>query len=92
MTDCKPMVTPMVTNLKKLHDAVTGSDLVDPHSIQATNWIALILGAYQTGYLLCSECFESIYVFTEAHPLDCYETYLEISQRHSGLWTEIHLR
>ena len=30
MTDCKPMATPMVTNLKKLHDAVTGSDPVDP--------------------------------------------------------------
>ena len=30
MTDCKPMVTSMVINLKKLHDAVTGSDLVDP--------------------------------------------------------------
>ena len=30
MTDCKPMVTSMVTNLKKLHNAVTGSDPVDP--------------------------------------------------------------
>ena len=30
MLDCKPMATPMVTNLKKLHDAVTGSDPVDP--------------------------------------------------------------
>ena len=29
MTDCKLMTTLMVTNLKKLHDAVTGSDLVD---------------------------------------------------------------
>jgi hypothetical protein len=29
MTDCKPMVTLMVTNLKKLHDAVIGSDPVD---------------------------------------------------------------
>ena len=34
MTDCKPMVTPMVTNLKKLHDAVTGSDPVDPTQYQ----------------------------------------------------------
>ena len=30
MTDCKPMVTPMVTNLKKLHDAVTRSNPMDP--------------------------------------------------------------
>ena len=30
MMDCKSMVTPMVTNLKKLHDTVTGSDPVDP--------------------------------------------------------------
>ena len=30
MMDCKPMATPMVTNLKKLHDAVTRSDPVDP--------------------------------------------------------------
>ena len=31
MTDYKPMVTLMVTNLKKLHDAVTASDPVDPN-------------------------------------------------------------
>jgi len=30
MTDYKQMATPMVTNLKKLHDEVIGSDLVDP--------------------------------------------------------------
>ena len=30
MLDCKSMSTPMVTNLKKLHDSNTGSDLVDP--------------------------------------------------------------
>jgi hypothetical protein len=30
MMDCKFMSTPMVTNLRKLHDSNTGSDLVDP--------------------------------------------------------------
>ena len=30
MMECKPMATPMVTNLKKLHDVVIGLDLVDP--------------------------------------------------------------
>ena len=30
MMDYKSMSTPMVTNLKKLHDSDTGSDLVDP--------------------------------------------------------------
>jgi hypothetical protein len=30
MTKCKPMATSMVTNLKKLHGAITKSDLVDP--------------------------------------------------------------
>lgn len=30
MLDCKSMTTPMVTNLKKLHDLDTGSNLVDP--------------------------------------------------------------
>jgi hypothetical protein len=29
MVDCKPMSTPMITNLRKLHDSDTGSDLVD---------------------------------------------------------------
>jgi hypothetical protein len=29
MMDCKSMSTPMVTNLRKLHDSDTGSDLVD---------------------------------------------------------------
>lgn len=50
MTDCKPMVTPMVTNLKKLHKAVTGFNPVDP--IQFKELIGLV-GAYQIGYLLC---------------------------------------
>jgi hypothetical protein len=30
MMDCKSMSTPMVTNLRKLHDSNTSSDLVDP--------------------------------------------------------------
>ena len=30
----KPTGTPMVTNLKKLHDAVTGSDPMDPTQYQ----------------------------------------------------------
>ena len=30
MMDCKSISTPMVTNLRKLHDYDTGSDLVDP--------------------------------------------------------------
>ena len=30
MMDCKSMATPMVSNLKKLHDFDIGSDLVDP--------------------------------------------------------------
>jgi hypothetical protein len=30
MMDCKSMATPMITNLRKLHDFNTGSDLVDP--------------------------------------------------------------
>jgi hypothetical protein len=28
--DCKSMSTSMITNLRKLHDSDTGSDLVDP--------------------------------------------------------------
>jgi hypothetical protein len=30
MMDCKSMSTPMITNVRKLHDYDTGSDLVDP--------------------------------------------------------------
>ena len=30
MTDYKSMATPMVTNLKKLHNAVTGSNPINP--------------------------------------------------------------
>jgi hypothetical protein len=30
MMDCKSMSTLMITNLRKLHDSDTGSDLVDP--------------------------------------------------------------
>jgi hypothetical protein len=30
MMDCKSMTTPMMTNLKKLSDSTSYSDLVDP--------------------------------------------------------------
>ena len=30
MIDCKSMTTPMITNMRKLHDSDTGSNLVDP--------------------------------------------------------------
>jgi hypothetical protein len=30
MMDCKSMSTPMITNLRKMHDSDTGSYLVDP--------------------------------------------------------------
>jgi hypothetical protein len=30
MLDCKSMTTPMISNLKKLHDQATGSDPEDP--------------------------------------------------------------
>jgi hypothetical protein len=30
MMDCKSMSTPMIMNLRKLHDSNTGLDLVDP--------------------------------------------------------------
>jgi hypothetical protein len=30
MMDCKFMSTPMITNMRKMHDFDTGSDLVDP--------------------------------------------------------------
>jgi hypothetical protein len=30
MMDCKSMTTPMISNLKKLQDQVTGSDPEDP--------------------------------------------------------------
>jgi hypothetical protein len=30
MMDCKSMYTPMINNLRKLHDSDIGSDLVDP--------------------------------------------------------------
>ena len=30
MLDCKSMATPMVSNLKKLHEIAFNSDLVDP--------------------------------------------------------------
>jgi hypothetical protein len=30
MMDCKSMCTPMITNMRNLHDSDTGSDLLDP--------------------------------------------------------------
>jgi hypothetical protein len=30
MMDCKSIYTPMITNLRKLHDSDTDSDLMDP--------------------------------------------------------------
>ena len=39
MLDCKSMTTPMISNLKKLHDQATGSNLEDPTIISSDYWV-----------------------------------------------------
>jgi hypothetical protein len=51
MMDCKSMSTPMITNLRTLHDSDTGSDLVDP--TMYTQQIGSLMYMIQTRSDIC---------------------------------------
>jgi hypothetical protein len=86
------MATLMVTNLKKLHDAVTGSDPVDPTQFRQLIGSLLYLVHTRPDICYAVSALSQFMSSPEAYPLDCCETCLAVSQRHSGLWTAIHLR
>jgi hypothetical protein len=44
MLNCKPMATPMVTNMKKLSVSSSDSDEIDPNPVQTTDWIIDVSG------------------------------------------------
>ena len=61
MMDCKSMATSMVSNLKKLHETTSGTDAIDPTMYKQLIGLLLYL-MHTRPNMLCSECFESVYV------------------------------
>jgi hypothetical protein len=55
MLDYKSMTTPMISNLKKLHDQATSSDPEDPTIYPSDYWVLDVSSTHQTGHLLCSK-------------------------------------
>jgi hypothetical protein len=62
MMDSKSMSTPIITNLRKLHDSDIGSYLVDPTMDPTMQLIGSHHGSHHAArYMLCSDCNESLH-------------------------------
>jgi hypothetical protein len=59
---CKSMSTPMISNLKKLHDQATGSDPEDPTVYRQIIGSLMYLVHTRPEHLLCSECPQPVHV------------------------------
>jgi hypothetical protein len=78
MMDCKSMATPMETNMKKLSDSASDSDLVDPTMYR--QWIGSLMYLVNTRPDICfAESTLSQYlVEVKAVPLGCSEACAEV--------------
>ena len=91
MMDCKSMGTPMVSNLKKLHDRASGIDLVDPAMYKQLigSLLYLVHMRLDIGYAVSAL---SQFMSKSRHALGSSETCAQISLWHSWLWTQTHFR
>jgi hypothetical protein len=60
--DCKSMTTPLISNLRKLHNQATGSDPEDTTVYRQIIGSCDVSSTYQSGHLLCSECPQPVQV------------------------------
>jgi hypothetical protein len=83
MMDCKSMATPMETNLKKLSDSTSDSDLVDPTMYR--NLIGSLMYWLTPGWLL-SLHLDPVYGRVETLPLGCTKACVEVPAWYSWIW------
>jgi hypothetical protein len=91
MMDCNSMSTPMVTNLRKLHDSDTGSDLVDPTMYRQL--IGSLMYMIHTRPDICYAVIAMSQFITELRQghLGGSKAHLQISQRNHYLWSKIYI-
>jgi hypothetical protein len=85
MMDCKSMATPMETNLKKLSDSASDSNLVDPTMYR--QWIGSLMYLLNTRTNICfAESTLSQYlVEAKAIPLGCSKECVEVPAWYSWI-------
>jgi hypothetical protein len=91
MTDCKSMTTPMVTNLKKLSESSSDSDLIDLTMYR--HLIGSLMYLVNTRPNICY-AMNALSQFMsqsrlETNTLGDYEACVEILTRHSWIWPKI---
>jgi hypothetical protein len=90
MEDCRPMATPMVTNLKKV--VTSDSELVDPRIYRKVDRVLDVFGQHQARYMFCCEHLESVHGGVEAGALDSSEACAQVLERYNGVWIEVSWR
>jgi hypothetical protein len=86
MMDCKSMATPMETNLKKLSDSASDSDLVDPTMYR--QWIGSLMYLVNTrpDIFFAESTLSQYLVEAKAVPLGCNKACVEVPTWYSWIW------
>jgi hypothetical protein len=89
MMDYKSMATPMETNLKKLSDSTSDSDLVDP--MMYRKLIGSLMYLVNTRPILALH-LEPVHGRAETLPLGCNKACVEVLAWYIWIWPQICLR
>jgi hypothetical protein len=91
MMDCKSMSTPMITNMWKLHDSDTCSDLMDPTMYRQLirSLMYMIHNRLDIYYAVIAM---SQFMAEQTETLGGSKAHLEISQRDHYLWSKIYIQ
>jgi hypothetical protein len=92
MMDYKSMDTPMMTNLKKLSDSASDSDLVDPIMYMQLIGSLMYLVNTRTDICFAVSTLSLFMVEPRQLPLGCRKSCVKVHAWYSWIWFEICLR
>ena len=90
MMDCKSMPTPMVANLKLLND--TSSDRVDSTIYRQMIGSLMYLTNTRLDICFAVNTLSQFMVEPKRVHWIAAKTHIEVFERNSGIWTEVHIR